>query len=185
MLELSQEEREQIQKEIELVRDKQVTITPTQEISVAPDENNAIQSLEEMISAQAIPDKKESHRILKRIKGIWRKWRSTKLDAKSLEIEKIACQIEIERAETRAKLNKVKREEKEAKVSHWLKLNIGNLKDLGYNTESKPSMFWYNINRGFYHITKLTGNIPKLIKNLFWIGVLIIGLVLLKHFDIL
>lgn len=188
MLELTQKEREQIQQEIELVKSSQplkVQNTVSGNMPIAPDGKNAVQDLEQAISAQATPDERETRKIKKRIKGIWRKWRSTTLDAKSLEIEKIACQIEIERAETKAKLNKVKREEKELENAHWLRLNAGNLKDLGYNTESKPSKFWYNLNRGFYHITKLTGNIPKLIKNLFWVGIVVVGVVLLKHFNVL
>lgn len=184
MIELSQDEREQIQQQILLVKNEQeLTVIPTNNVSATPDV--VLKNLEETVSAQAIPNKKETHRIIKRIRGIWSKWRSVTLDAKSLEVEKIACKIKIERAETKAKLNEVKRKEKASKITHWLKLNAGNLKDLGYNTESKPSMFWYNINRGFYHITKLTGNIPKLIKNLFWVGLIVIALVLLKHYNVL
>ena len=155
------------------------------QIPIAPDGQNNNTVLEQAIQQEAVPDAKESKRVKKHIRGLWRKWRTTALDAKSLEIERIACQIEIERANTQAKLNEVKRAEKKAQDQHWLEINAGNLKDIGYNTESKPSMFWYGLKRMSYHITKLTTDVPKIVKNLFWIGVLIIGLILLKTYHIL
>lgn len=185
-MELTEQDREEIQNQIIAYQQNQVTKTVEQpKPLITPDGQEANEALDEALKEQATPDKKESRRVKKKIKGIWRKWRTTALDSKSLEIEKIACQIEIERTEAQAKLNKIRREEESAEVKHWLSLNQGNLEEIEMNTNSKPSKFWYNFRRGFHHITKLTNNIPKIIKNLFWIGVLIIGLVLLKHFNVL
>lgn len=186
MVELSDEDREQIENQITEYKANQVTKVPeTITVPMTPDGQNANQALDEALKEQATPDKKEARRVKKKIKGIWRNWRTATLDAKSLEIEKLACQISIERAETKAKLDKIRREEEAAEVNHWLSLNTGNLEEVEMNTNSKPSKFWYNFRRGFHHITKLTNNIPKIFKNLFWIGILVVGLVLLKHFNVL
>lgn len=185
-MELTDQDREEIQNQIIAYQQNQITKTVEQpKPLITPDGKEANKALDEALKEQATPDKKESRRVKKKIKGIWRKWRTTALDSKSLEIEKIACQIEIERTKAQAELNKIRREEESAEVEHWLNLNKGNLEEVEMNTNSKPSKFWYNFRRGFHHITKLTNNIPKIIKNLFWIGVLIIGLVLLKHFNVL
>lgn len=189
MAELTQEDREEIRSLI--IEEQTAALTASSDeshaisIPTAPDGQNANTDLDEAIKAASTPDKREAHRIKNKIRGIWRKWRTTALDAKSLEVEKIACQIEIERAETQQKLNKIKREEEVAETEHWLLLNKGNLQDIDANTTSKPSMFWYGLRRGFHHITKLTNNIPKIFKNLFWIGVLILGLIILKSVHVL
>ena len=188
MSELTQEEREQIEHQIaEYKENNPVAAVPKQPVAIplAPNGVDGNQDFEDALNAGANPDKKERRRVKKKIKGLWRNWRTTSLDAKSLEIEKIACQIEIERAKTQAQLNEVRREEERKEATHWLELNKGNLEDIDANTTSRPSKFWYNLRRGCHHITKTTNNIPKIIKNLFWVGVIIIGLVLLKHFNVL
>lgn len=186
MAELTEQDREEIQNQITEYKANAISASQSQiTVPLTPDGQQANKALDEALAAQSTPDKHEEKRVKKRIKGIWRKWRTTALDAKTLEIEKIACQIEIERTETQAKLNQIKRDEHKAAVMHWLELNRGNLEEIDANTTSKPSMFWYGLRRGFHHITKLTNNIPKIIKNLFWIGVLVIGLVLLKVWHVL
>lgn len=185
--ELTPEDREHIQNQIVEYKRQQLTTTSESKVSVpiAPDGQRANQALDEAIKEQSTPNKREARRVKNKIKGIWRKWRTTALDAKSLEVEKIACQIETERAETQQRLNKIKREEELARTEHWLKLNKGNLEDIDANTASKPSMFWYGLRRGFHHITKLTNNVPKIIRNLFWIGAIALALVFLKKFNVL
>ena len=184
---LTAEDREQIQNQITEYTQQQLAVASETKVSVpiTPDGQQANQALDEAIKEQSTPNKREARRVKNKIKGIWRKWRTTALDAKSLEVEKIACQIEIERAETQQRLNKIKREEELAQAEHWLKLNKGNLEDIDANTTSKPSMFWYSLRRGFHHITKLTNNVPKIIRNLFWIGAIVLVLVLLKKFNVL
>lgn len=186
MVELTEQDREEIQNQIVQYQEQAITQVPVQLcVPTTPDGKQANKALDEALENEATPDKKEARRVKKKIKGIWRKWRTTALDSKSLEVEKIACQIEIERTEAQAKLNEIRRKEEVAEVEHWLKLNQGNLEEVEMNTVSRPSKFWYGFRRGFHHITKLTNNIPKIFKNLFWIGILIVGLVLLKHFNVL
>lgn len=187
MEELTQEDREKIQQQI--VEYKQTAVStnvqPSISVPITPDGKVANEDLDKAIQNQATPDKHEAHKIKNKIKGIWHKWRVTALDAKSLEIEKIACQISIERAKTQQELDRIRREEEFAEAEHWLALNKGNLEEIEANTTSKPSPFWYNIRRCCHHVTKITNNVPKLFRNLFWIGAVIIGLLLLKRFNVL
>ena len=185
--ELTPEDREHIQNQIVEYRQQQLASASAHKVSVpiTPDGQQANQALDEAIKEQSTPNKREARRVKNKIKGIWRKWRTTALDAKALEVEKIACQIEIERAKTQQQLNKIKREEQLAKAEHWLKLKKGNLEDMDANPTSKPSMFWYALRRGFHHITKLTNNVPKIIRNLFWIGAIVLVLIILKKFNVL
>lgn len=187
MSELTQEDREAIAQQIVEYKSQQNAVTKPAPVAVPmpPDGQQANEALDEAIKAQSTPDKREERKVKKKIKGIWHKWRITALDAKSLEVEKIACQIAIERAETQQKLDTIRREEEIANAEHWLKLNKGNLEEIDANTTSRPSKFWYGLRRCFHHVTKLTNSIPKIFKNLFWIGVLVIGLVLLKHWNVL
>lgn len=187
MEELTLEDRKEIENQIAEYKEQQLTVKKESTIMtpITPDGQDANAALDAALKAEANPDKHETKRIKNKIKGIWKKWRTTTLDAKSLEIEKIACAIEIERAETQAKLDDIRRAEEIKEAEHWLTLNKGNLEDIDANTTSRPSKFWYNLRRGFHHITKLTNNIPKIFRNLFWIGVCIVGLVLLKHFHVL
>ena len=70
MLELTQEERKQIQQEIELVKSSQplkVQNTVSNNMPISPDGKNAVQDLEKAISAQATPDERETRKIKKRI----------------------------------------------------------------------------------------------------------------------
>lgn len=177
---LTDQDREQIQNQIALIQAAQVKAS----VPTAPVQN-AAQALEKALEEQSTPDATEEKRVKKRIKKLWGFWRRTALDSKSLEIEKIACQIAIERAETNAKLEAIEHERKMAANEHWLKLNEGNLKDIGYNTESKPSLFWYGLKRAMFHITKLTTDIPKVIFNLFWIGLIILAITILKNVGVI
>ena len=183
-MELTDQDREEIQNQIAEYKANQPTQRSVAAL-IAPNGNDAAEDLNRIITEESIPNRRENRKFRKKIRSIWNKWRNTTLDAKALEEEKIACQIEIERAETKQKLAKIRRGEELAEAQHWLTLNKGNLEDIDANTTSKPNMFWYNIRRGCHHITKLTNNIPKIIKNLFWIGAIIVGLVLLKHFNVL
>lgn len=186
MIELTSEDREQIQNQIiEYKQNQEVTTNSNISVPTAPNGTVANIQLDEAINQESTPNKREKRKLKHKIRGIWHKWRTTALDAKSLEVEKIACQIAIERAKTQAALDEIRRKEEIAEAEHWLTLNKGNLEDIDANTVSRPSKFWYGFRRGFHHITKLTNNIPKIIKNLFWIGVVIIGLILLKHYNVL
>lgn len=187
-MELTSEDREEITRCMTEYKAQQVAVqekSSTVNLPIAPNGQVANQELNNIIEQESTPDKKEEKKFRKSIRGLWKRWRGTTLDAKSLEIEKVACAIAVERAETQEKLNIIKRREELAEAQHWLELNKGNLEDIDANTTSRPSKFWYGLRRGFHHITKLTNNVPKIFKNLFWIGVLILGLVLLKNFNVL
>lgn len=189
MVNLTQEDRENIQNQITVYKQQSVANTVSENktitISKTPDGRDAEEDINTAFASEANPNKKEQRKLKHKIRNIWRKWRSATLDAKALEAEKIACQIAIERAETQARLNAVRRQEEKAETEHWLALNKGNLEDLGYNTTSKPSKFWYNINRGCYHITKTSGHIPKFILNLLLVGAIIVAIILLKKYNVL
>ena len=188
MSELTQQDREAIQNQIELYRENELQAIEAQKSLEIPNAPNGVDidgNLSQAINDEATPSKIEAHRIRLKIKGLWHRWRVTTLDAKSLEVEKLACQISVERAKTKAQLSEIHREEELANARHWLTLNKGNLEEIEANTTSKPNILWYGLRRGFHHITKLTTNVPKIIKNLFWVGTIIIALILLKHFNII
>ena len=185
MTELTTEDREQIQNQITEYKAQQLTEANPVQVPVTPDGTDATQTMNKAFSDQSTPDKREDRRIKRRIKGIWHNWRTTALDAKSLEIEKIACKIAIERAEARAKINEIRRAEEVAETKHWLALNKGNLIDIGANTESRPHKVWYGIRRFCHHVTKITDNIPRVFRNICLIGVAILVLVILKNLHVL
>lgn len=183
-MELTEQDREEIKNQIAEYKAN----LPAQRSIAAPIAPNGVQTeqdLDRVITEESVLNKRENKKFRKKIRSIWSKWRNTALDAKALEEEKVACQIAVERAKTQAELDRVKREEEKAKAQHWLDLNIGNLEEVGLNTKSKPSIFWYNIKRGFFYITKITDNIPKLILNLFWGACIIVGFILLKKYNII
>ena len=179
MLQLTSQDREEIQAQIVKYKNEHI------DLPISPTGQNEDSSLNQALKDGSMPNKKESKRIKRKIRGLWNNWRTTTLDAKSLEVEKIACEIAIQRAETKAKLNKIRREQEIAQTEHCLKLNEGNLQDIKYNTKSKPNMFWYGINRCLYHIARTTDNVPKILKNLLGFGVIILAIVLLKKFNVL
>lgn len=184
-MELTQEDREQIENEIALYKAQSPTVSVPVSVPIAPTGQDANQDLDNIIEQEATPNKKEAKRFRKRIRDVWNRWRNTALDAKALEQEKIACQIAIERAKAQAELDKVRREEEIKELEHWLALNKGNLEEVNYNTQSKPSKFWYAIKRGFFYLTSWTDSVPKLIKNTFWGIVIVLALILLKKFNVL
>ena len=147
-MELTPEERAEIQNQIMLYKAQQELSTTkteesTQSIVVPKAPSDAVDSsaLDQDIQKESNPSKLEKHKFKKRIRGLWNRWRITALDAKSLEIEKVACQIAIERAQTQQRLNEIKRQEQLAEAKHWLELNKGNLEDIGANTTSSHSMY--------------------------------------------
>lgn len=185
MPELTPEDREQIQNQIEIYKQNQVAQARHISAPITPDGKDANKDLNKALEQGATPDKREAKQITKKIKGIWHNWRTVTLDAKSLEIEKIACQIQIERAQTKSALNQIKRNEQLANMRQWLSMHHGNLREIGCNAESKPSKFWYWLRRGLWHISKTTDNVPHVLKNLFWIGVVCLGLYILKRFNVI
>lgn len=184
-MELTQEDREHIENQIALYKAQAPTVPVQISVPIAPTGQDANQDLDRIIEEEATPNKREARKFRKLIRNVWSRWRKTALDAKALEQEKIACQIAIERAKAQAELDEVRREEEIKELEHWLQLNRGNLEEVGYNTKSKPSRFWYAIKRGFFYLTSWTDSVPKLIKNTFWGILLVIAIILLKKFNVL
>lgn len=187
-MELTEQDREQIQNQIVALKAAnalQVAQAIQPSLPLAPNGQDESIRLNEALTKAATPNKSEEKTVKKQMKKLWGFWRKTTLDSKSLEIEKVACQIAIERAETKAKLAAIKREQEVEKHKHWLKLNEGNLKDIGYNTESKPSIVWYGLKRMMFHIAKLTTDVPKIIFNTFWVALVILAFILLKNFGVI
>lgn len=75
-MELTDQDREEIQNQIIAYQQNQITKTVEQpKPLITPDGKEANKALDEALEEQATPDKKESRRVKKKIKGIWRKWR--------------------------------------------------------------------------------------------------------------
>ena len=81
---LTPEDREHIQNQIAEYKQQQLVSASEHNVSVpiTPDGQQANQALEEAIKEQSTPNKREARRVKNKIKGIWRKWRTTALDAK-------------------------------------------------------------------------------------------------------
>lgn len=143
---------------------------------------NATDVVHNVIEENKTPDRQEERKIKRRVRGLWKTWRTTALDAKALEVEQFACQIAVERANTNATLAAIKRKEEIERLNHWLIKNTGNLKEIKYNTESKPSMFWYYLNRGIYHIKQTTSALPGIVVNMLKIGAIVAIFLLVRKY---
>lgn len=139
------------------------------------------QSLRDKFEGEKTPDKREQKQLTKRVRKILNNYRNNALTEIDLENYKKYCELEQIKAESEKKLAELKRDKEWAEITYWLKKNKGNLEEIGYNTESKPSGFWYNINRGIWYMKKTFSNIPKLIWYLLGgaIGIAVIVLIVL------
>lgn len=148
------------------------TLFPT-----APDgKDNA--SIDVALEQEKIPDKKEQKRIKKRFKNVWKDYRSNVFDTLDAKNYAEYCEIRKKTAETEKELMQIKNEKEEIKVKHWLKMHEGNLKEIGYNTESMPSKYFYSIDRYIFYLKNRCKNIPKftwwILCGLFGVGVVIL-----------
>ena len=131
-------------------------------LPVAPNGETAAKALGDKLDQGKMPDKNENKKIDKKIKRIWGNYRHNVLEQIDLENFKKFCELEQIRADNDKKLAKIKRDKDWEEREYWLKTNKGNLEEIGYNTESKPNLFWYRINRGIWYLRKTFSNIPKL-----------------------
>ena len=176
---LTPEERAEVQGYItEYIQ--QNDITP-----VAPSGGQGITEVTNILEEEKNPTKKESKKLRSKMRGLWQRWRNLFIDSKSLELEQTACKIQIERAETKLKLLDLKNKTIAAKDTAWIARHKGNLEEINFNTTSRPNLFWYGLKRGFFYITSLTDSVPKIIKNLFFVGGIGLVLILLKYFNVL
>lgn len=176
---LTPEDRAEVQEYIEEYK-KHNDIAP-----VAPNGGQGITEVEDILQEEKVPTKKESKKLRNKIHNLWQRWRNLFIDSKSLELEQTACKIQIERAETKLKLLAIKNKTIAEKDKAWLERHKGNLEEINFNTTSRPNLFWYSLKRGFFYITSLTDSVPKVIKNLFFVGVIGLVLILLKYFNVL
>ena len=158
------EQRELMAKAEKFNETKDLSIAMKQKYNLpdAPNGEEVTDALEQLISDNKTPDKKEKKRVKNRVKNIWNRYRSNVLGKFDLENYKEYCKIEIETAETETKLRDIQQKREKQEAQHWLEMNKGNLEEIGYNTTSKPSKFWYGLNRGLWYMKKTCSNIPKL-----------------------
>ena len=135
---------------------------------------------EDLVSAidgNKMPDTKEQKKLKKRIKNIWGRYRDNVLGQLDLKNYQDYCDLEIKTAETEQKLRQIQMDREKAEAEHWLKMHEGNLKEIGYNTESMPSKWFYSIDRYIFYLKNRFKNIPKFT---WWIlcGVLGVGVVI-------
>ena len=149
-----------------LVNQYNLPATPTGE-KVEEDLANAIDS-------QKSPDKREQRKLKKRIKNIWGRYRDNVLGQLDLKNYQDYCDLEIKTAETEKKLRQIQMEREKAEAEHWLAMHKGNLEEIGYNTESKPSRYFYAIDRYIFYLKNRFNNIPKMVWK-FLLGAIGVG----------
>lgn len=136
------------------------------------------EQLKEKFEENRNPDKKENKNIDKNIRKIYRDWRNNCLKEIDLKNYQKYCDLQVLQAESDKKIAEIKRTQELEEIEHWLKKNQGNLEEIKYNTKSKPSRFWYYLNRGIFHINKTFSNIPKLVWKI--LGVVVgVGIIVL------
>lgn len=140
--------------------------------------NNEDDKIKEQFQEEQLPDKKETKKIKKRIRSIWNDYRNNALDQISLENYKKYCELQVIKAESDKKLAEIKRDKEKEEAQHWLEMHKGNLKEIGYNTESVPNKYFYAIDRYIFYIKNRCKNIPKLTWYIL-VGILGIGVVIL------
>ena len=171
-------DKEYIMEEKEL-RDlvaKADTFDKTKDISLAlvnkynlpttPTGDKVEEDLAEAIDSNKMPDTKEQKKLKKRIKNIWGRYRDNVLGQLDLKNYQDYCDLEIKTAETEQKLRQIQMDREKAEADHWLKMHEGNLKEIGYNTESMPSRFFYSLDRFIFYLKNGFNNIPKMVWKL-------------------
>ena len=141
-------------------------------------------ALRQTFNDEQLPDIKEQKK--RKVRKIWNNYRKNALESIDLENYKKYCELQEIKAETDKKLAKIKRDKEKEEVEHWLLMHQGHLKEINYNTESKPSGFWYKLNRGIWYLRKTFDNIPKLVwkalLSALGVTVLIVMVVLLTRY---
>ena len=161
---MSEEEQKELMAKadkFDKTKDLSLAMREDYKLPVAPDGKDIKAEVEQLLEESKDPDKREKKRVKNRVKNIWSRYRSNVLGKFDLQNYKDYCQIEIETAETESKLREIQQQREKQEAQHWLDMNKGNLAEIGYNTESKPSKFWYGLNRGLWYFKKTCSNIPK------------------------
>lgn len=158
-------------------KDKQELVAKAEMFAKTGDVNKSLslplndEALQRKFEEEKLPDAKEERKIKKTIRKIWGNYRKNALESIDLENYKKYCELQEMKAETDKKLSKLKREREKEEAEHWLMMHNGHLKELGFNSESKPNIFWYGLNRGVWYLKKTFENIPKIVWKLLVSGV--------------
>ena len=136
-------------------------------------------ALRQTFDDEQLPDIKEQKKIKRKVRKIWDNYRKNALESIDLENYRKYCELQEIKAESDKKLAKLKREKEKEEAEHWLIMHSGHLKEINYNTESKPCGFWYKLNRGIWYLRKTFDNIPKLVWKILLTGIGITALVVL------
>ena len=153
-------------------------------LPTAPLNEDFSKELGEKFNINKLPDKKEDKQLNKKIRKIYREWRNNCIEQIDLENYKKWCDLQVIKAESDKKIATIKRQQELEAQEHWLTKNKGNLEEIKYNTASRPSCFWYYLNRGIFHINKTFSNIPKLVWKI--LGITIgIGAIILSVMGII
>ena len=137
------------------------------------------EALKQTFNNEQLPDIKEQKKIKRKVRKIWDNYRKNALESIDLENYKKYCELQEIKAESDKKLAKIKREKEKEEAQHWLEMHKGHLEEIKYNTESKPSLFWYKMNRGIWYLRKTFENIPKLVWKILLTGVGITALIIM------
>lgn len=172
------------EKELRDLVAKADTFNKTKDISLAIAQHNNLPTtptgdsveddLAKAIDDQKLPDKKEQKKLKKRIKGIWGAYRDNVMGKLDLKNYQDYCDIKIKTAETEQRLREIEMEREKAEAKHWLKMHEGNLKEIGYNTESMPAKYFYAVDRYIFYLKNRFKNIPKFVWRLL-IGAIGVG----------
>ena len=164
-------------------KDLSLAITKQYNLPATPTGEAVEEDLSEAIDNGKMPDIKEQKKLKKRIKGIWGAYRNNVLGHLDLKNFQDYCDLKIKTAETEQKLRKIEMEREIDEANHWLKMHEGNLKEIGYNTESMPSKYFYSIDRYIFYLKNRFRNIPKftwwILCGLLGVGVVIAGAVVI------
>ena len=152
-------------------------------LPVAPNGEKVDEVVNTALDNEKIPDKKEEKEIKKKIRKIWGNYRNNVLSQIDLENYKKFCELEEIRAESDMKLARIKRAKEKEEAEHWLEMHKGNLKEIGYNTESVPNKYFYSMDRLVFYLKNRFKNIPKITWYIL-AGVLGIGIVILMALGI-
>lgn len=147
-------------------KDLSLAITKQYNLPITPTGEAVEEDLSEAIDEGKMPDIKEQKKLKKRIKGIWGAYRDNVLGHLDLKNFQDYCDLKIKTAETEQKLRKIEMEREIDEANHWLKMHEGNLKEIGYNTESMPSRFFYSLDRFIFYLKNGFNNIPKMVWKL-------------------
>lgn len=178
---MEEQEKQELMKRAETFAATQSVDKAMAEVGI--DSKETQEGLKQEFNKEKTPDKQEQKQIKNKVRNILSGYRYNKLEEIDVANYRKFCELAEIRAESDKKLDKIKREKEWDEIQYWLKKNKGNLEEIKYNTESKPNVFWYGLNRGIWYMRKTFSNIPRLTWYIL-AGACGIGLMILMAFGI-